>query len=252
MAANRTEDGSSGHSARPRRDGLFALSRGRLLAAALALVLVLAGVIVAALGGGGGAHPSSPAGAAQARRAERTSEVRAAAQLLGLSTPALRRELRSGRSLAEAAAAHGVAQAALVEHLVALRRAAVLRNPKLDSRQRERRLSQLRKTVEAVVRRRGPLPGAAGVSVPAAARYLGMSIPELRTRLSRGSTLAELAAGVPGRSATGLVAVLVSTRKRNLAAMVANGALTQAQQAGALSTLTKRIEAIVYRRIPPA
>jgi hypothetical protein len=252
MLANVADGGSSrsrGNLPRGPQRTLRSLPRGRRVAAVLALALVLAGALLAALGGGGGSHSSSPAHAIQALRAERAGEVRAAAHLLGLGVGALRRELLAGRSLAEVAAAHGVAQAVLVERLVAAKRAAVLA-PGLDPTQRAARIARLKRTVEASVRRRSLL--AEGVNVPVAARYLGLTIPALRAGLSRGSTLAQLAAATPGRSAGGLVSALVSARRRTLAAMVANGAITKAQQSRMLSTFAARIEAIVRRAAPPA
>jgi hypothetical protein len=228
------------------RRGLRSLPRGRLLAAILAATLVLAGVLLATLGGRGrGSLLPSPAHADQVRSSQRIGEVRAAARLFGVSAPLLRRELRAGRSLAEAAAAHGVPVSALVQRLLAYRRATLPAGTHLDASRRAARLDRLRRSVEASVNRHGAPPGAVNVAV--AARYLGLRIPDLRARLSEGRTLAQLVAGAQGRSVAGLVAALAAAHRAALAREVARGGITRAQQQRALATLTSTIEAIVRR-----
>ena len=78
----------------------------------------------------------------------------------------------------------------------------------------------------------------------AAASYLGITEAELKTSLSDGSTLAEIAEA-KGKSVDGLKAALVAAAKADLAQAVKDGRLTEAQQTEILSNLADRIDDLV-------
>jgi len=78
----------------------------------------------------------------------------------------------------------------------------------------------------------------------AAAGYLGVTEPELRTSLREGSTLAEIAED-EGKSVDGLKDALLAAAKTDLADAVEDGRLTAAQQAEILSDLPGRIDDLV-------
>ena len=77
-----------------------------------------------------------------------------------------------------------------------------------------------------------------------AASYLGLTDAELKTSLSDGSTLAEIAK-VKGKSVDGLKGALVTAAKADLAQGVKDGRLTEAQQSEILADLPDRIEDLV-------
>jgi uncharacterized protein YidB (DUF937 family) len=77
-------------------------------------------------------------------------------------------------------------------------------------------------------------------SLDAAAGYLGMSEPDLRSALASGKTLAQVAQD-KGKSVDGLVSALVDSAKQKLDAAVAAGRLTQAQEDSLVADLKQRI-----------
>ncbi len=84
-----------------------------------------------------------------------------------------------------------------------------------------------------------------------AATYLGFTESELRTKLRSGKTMAAVANATDGKSADGLVDALVDAAKKNIAADVSSGRLTQSQADGILSTLQQHITARVNSTGPP-
>jgi hypothetical protein len=89
----------------------------------------------------------------------------------------------------------------------------------------------------------GPRHGR-GAELGAAATYLGLTEAQLRTRLESGKSLAQVAADV-GKPVDGLVAALKATEEKELAAAVAAGRLTAAQEQTILAGLSARITAMV-------
>ena len=77
-----------------------------------------------------------------------------------------------------------------------------------------------------------------------AASYLGITEEALRTSLSDGSTLAEIAKQ-KGKSVDGLKAALVAAAKADLAEAFKDGRLTEAQEAKILADLPERIDGLV-------
>jgi hypothetical protein len=85
-----------------------------------------------------------------------------------------------------------------------------------------------------------------------AAAYLGLSESDLRTKLRSGKTLAEVADATDGNSAKGLVDALVAAARKNVAADVASGRLTQSQADRILAGLEQHVTARVDSTGPPA
>ena len=83
----------------------------------------------------------------------------------------------------------------------------------------------------------------------AAASYLGLTDAQLQAKLRSGKTLAEIAKA-DGRSVDGLVAAMIADAKQHLAADVAAGRLTQAQQQDILSNLEQHITDLVNGKRP--
>lgn len=84
-----------------------------------------------------------------------------------------------------------------------------------------------------------------------AATYLGLTESELQTKVRGGRTLAQVANATDGKSAGGLVDVLVAAAQKNIAADVSSGRLTQSQADEILSSLKQHITARVNSTGPP-
>jgi hypothetical protein len=89
----------------------------------------------------------------------------------------------------------------------------------------------------------------AGPGFDAAASYLGLTDAQLQASLRSGKTLAEIAKA-DGKSVDGLVAAMLADAKQHLAADVAAGRLTDAQQQDILSTLEQHITDLVNGKLP--
>lgn len=163
-------------------------------------------------------------------------DLSTAASYLGVAPSRLRAEVRSGSTLAKiAAATPGKSEAGLIAAIVAVRQAKLAAiSGKLSQR------------VKAEVNH------APGQGVGAAVRgYLGLTQVELRSEMRAGKTLAQLADATSGKSAAGLIAVIVARRRTVLAGMVTAGKLTQTQldaRAAKLQTRVTRFVNHVRRR----
>ncbi len=80
-----------------------------------------------------------------------------------------------------------------------------------------------------------------------ASDYLGVSRTQLHHELQVHHTLGQVAEATNGRSATALVAALVSAKTKKLQAAVANGKLTPAQEQASAARLHARAAAVVAR-----
>jgi hypothetical protein len=90
----------------------------------------------------------------------------------------------------------------------------------------------------------GPGPG-----LDAAATYLGVTQSQLMTQLQAGKSLADVAKA-SDKTVDGLVAAMVADAKQHIAADVAAGRLTTAQQTQILSDLEQHITAMVNGTMP--
>jgi len=91
----------------------------------------------------------------------------------------------------------------------------------------------------------GPFGG-----LDAAARYLGLTQPQLRTQLESGKSLADVAKA-KNKSVDGLVTALVDAAKKHLDSAVAAGRLTQKQADSILSDLKSHVTDFVNGVRPP-
>jgi hypothetical protein len=225
----------------------------RNLMIAIAAAAIAAGVIVAATSSGGGGHggrAGARARAAAAARASGRSEKQAAADYLGLTKTQLRKQLRSGRTLAQIADATGGKSATgLIEALVSARAAqlnAEVAAKKLSPGTERSQLARLRRRLTVQLER---TPGYS--NLPVSARYLGISAARLRADLHAGRSLAQVAAATPGRSSAGLIDARVSAREAALAAALASGKLSQAAERALASGLRQRVTSEVERKPTP-
>ena len=215
------------------------LSPRHKLAAAAAAAAVLGGAAGALLAvtGGQSASPSRRAAAAQRSR----GEISAAASYLGLKRAELRRRVGSGESLAGVAdATGGRSSAGLIDAILAVRLArlrAEVAAGSITAAAANARASRLRALVTERVQAAGHAGAPSGrprdQSLAAAAVYLGIPSARLRRELGRRRTLAQIAGAIPGKSAAGLTAALLSARKRALDAAVAAGRLSPCEGARA-------------------
>ncbi len=176
----------------------------KLLRGPKRLLLVLG--VLALLGGATAAvvmaaQPASHRRGASSRH-HRAGTLATAAAYLGVATAQLREELRSGKSLADIAdATPGKSAAGLVQALEKAGRERLA----ADSAALESRIA-------AEVERTG-LRHHGGRRLTVAAGYLGLSATQLRSDLSAGDTLAQIAGSTAGKSQAGLIEALAAARK---------------------------------------
>ncbi len=89
-------------------------------------------------------------------------------------------------------------------------------------------------------------PGTAA-EVAVAARYLGLSSAQVRSRMRSGLTLGELAAATPGKSEAALIAALTAQRYHQLQSRPAAKRLSAAARERRLERLHRRFERQVQR-----
>ncbi len=238
-------------------DGTSAGGRGpsrRVFLIAAAAVLAAAVLVSVLLGGSHSSRRPSPA-VTEARDAAERSSVRSAAVYLGVSPAEIRRELRSGQTLAQIAAstpgksAEGIVQALLRRRTAAL--TAALASGRITSAQERAQLAALHARAAAEVNREhgaGAVAGAAHV----AASYLGRPVKQLRKEVAEGRSLAEIANSTPGRSAAGLTAKIIAADRARIAAEAHAGKLTPAAERVLLASLPKRAALRVNAAPSPA
>jgi hypothetical protein len=208
----------------------------RKLALGVAIVAVLAGTTAAVVMA---AQPSA--------HHARSGVLATAAGYLRLSPAQLRKELQSGKSLAEIAdATSGKSEAGLIAVLEAA-----------DKGKLAAAAANLSSHVTAEVQRVGIPAGARwrpgtrmrgrGNGLSTAARYLGVSTAQLREQLRSGNTLAHVASTTSGKSEAGLIEALITAKKAAIAKRVAAGAITQAQANAILPSITSRVTLRVNR-----
>ena len=89
----------------------------------------------------------------------------------------------------------------------------------------------------------------AGPGLDAAATYLGLTESQLQTQLQAGKSLSDVAKA-NDKTVDGLVAAMVADAKQHIAADVAAGRLTEAQQTQILSDLERHITDMVNGTMP--
>jgi len=165
----------------------------------------------------------------------------AAATYIGITEAQLRTELGTDKSLADVAVAHGKTRDGLI---AALGQAAT------------QQITQLvdQKGVAGPPAGGGPGfpggPGVTGDSFAAAATYLGISVDDLRTKVSGGQTLAAIANATAGKSRDGLVKALVDDASAKIDQAVKDGKITADQATQLKSGLNDRIVRLVDSTAP--
>lgn len=225
--------------------------------AAAAVAVLLGGCAFAAVSATGqrdGGHPREHAH--HGARILRSRDLAAAASYLGVTQAQLAGELASGKSLAQIVAAqrNGKTAAALVEAIIASRKARLAKTA-----------ASLPTRVGAEVQRPGGAlagatrPGARHAAAltlftkphhlgASAAGYLGVSLPQLRSELRAGKTLAQLADAKSGKSKAGLIAALLAAKQQRIAARAGTTRPAQAHVKRRTERLQKRLTALVERK----
>jgi hypothetical protein len=182
----------------------------------LAALAVLAAVLILVLSGGGQHRRMRIGPVGQ-------SDVQVAAGYLGISTEDLRRQLRSGLTLAQVAdTGKGTSSAGLFHALLQARTAAIKKRGLSTGKEKEK-LASISQRLENELRRarRG------NSSVMAlASGYLGIEADTLLSRLASGKSLAEIASATTGKSRSGLIEALTRPRERRLRRAAASHRLT--------------------------
>ena len=184
---------------------------------------------LAALGGGGAAVAASQSGGSPAAQNEAIAAD--AAGQLGVSTPALTAAIKK----------------AMVDQIEAQVTAGAL--TKSQAAAIEARLAKADAPLFALGGGPGDRGGfghghggpGGGMSLDAAATYIGISASDLRTQLTAGKTLAAIAVA-NGKTTDGLKAALTTAAKSDLDAAVKAGKLTQAQEDTIVADLPARLD----------
>jgi hypothetical protein len=231
----------------------------RNIALAAVLTLVLAGGAVASVAAvsEGSKRPRHARGVAVGRR-----DLAAASAYLGVSEEQLASDLRSGKSLAQVAQAiPGRSASGLVAALVSAKRE---RLATVGARAQARATAEVQRSGPGSLRTgrhrqpagRGPspstgahgaLPRTGGRLGDAAASYLGVTPAQLESQLVKGRTLGQVADGIKGKSASGLVNALVAARREWITASVGAGRLTPERAKSIEARLLRRVTRLVGR-----
>jgi hypothetical protein len=230
---------------------------------AVGVAAAAAGGTGAALGAGGGSpgtqSPRAPVFVtAHEGYGHFGDDLGTAATYLGLTEAELRTQLESGKTLAQIAnATSGKSATGLIAALVAAEKqelASAVASGKLTQAQADAMSANLQQRLTDLVNgafpKGGPGFGFHVGGLDAAATYLGLTADQLRTQLESGKTLAQIANATSGKSAAGLIAALVADAKKDIAAAVSAGKLTQAQADTITSDLQQRITDLVNGTLP--
>jgi predicted XRE-type DNA-binding protein len=185
----------------------------------------------------------------------------AAAKYLGLSESDLQSKLSNGQSLADVAKAQSKDVSGLQDVIVAAEKADLdkaVADKKLTQSQADDALNKLKANIADLVNGnlhfRGPrvgFPGKLGFGIgsDAAAKYLGLSEADLRSKLAAGKSLADVAKA-QGKDVAGLEAAMTADAKAKLDKAVADKKLTQAQADQLLSALKSHVDDVVNGKAP--
>lgn len=220
------------------------LLAGAALAAAFLGGIALAPSLIApaaAQVGPGTEHPTAD------RRGPGHDPFSTAARYIGITVDQLRSEMGTTKSLADVAVAHGKTRDGLIQALVTA-----------ETQSITQRTADLvdHKGAPQGPRRAGPgHPGDRGFGLrvapfQAAATYLGLSLPDLRTQLGSGRSLAQIAAATSGKSRDGLIQAVVHDETATIDRALSDGKLTADQATRIKQDLTRRVTALVDRTGP--
>lgn len=220
----------------------------------LTSVLLVLGLLV---GLGAAVAVAKAPGKAKPRAAAKVQQrglLPVAAAYLDLTPVALRKELSSGKSLAQVATAKGKSVDALESALVSALRSKVQAAKtagKVDAARADALLQRAPQLVERLVnakpRARATRARAArGGLLKAAATYLGVTNAQLVTELRAGKSLAQVATA-KSKSVDGLEQALLAALKQKVDAAVAAGRLDAARAQKLLERAPAHIERLVNR-----
>ena len=215
----------------------------------MALSAVLAAGAAVALGATTAGHKQrtharhARLGSSSARR--QGGVFQSAASYLGLTPSQLKEQLRSGKTLAEIAAAKpGSSEAGLVAAIVAAVKAKL---PGATPSDLETRVKALVNRSPGTELRRHARLGAArhGALRAAALSYLGLTRHELREQLRAGKTLAQIADAIPGKSAAGLAEALTNAVTARLNGAKSAHKLSKKAEAARTAAIKTRITSLL-------
>jgi uncharacterized coiled-coil protein SlyX len=200
------------------------------------------------LGGPGG--PGGPLGFGFGQG----KSLSAAATFLGLSDAELRTQLQNGKSLADIAKDKGK----LTADLKAAMKTAItteldqqVKDKKLTADQEKQLLADLDARLDDLINNTPPhgpgRPGfgfGPGMSLSAAAKFLGLSDADLRTQLENGKSLADIAKD-KGKSTADLKAAMKTAITTELDQLVKDKKLTADQEKQILSDLDARLDDLI-------
>jgi hypothetical protein len=218
---------------------------------AVAVAVVAVGVVVAILtaphhgqGRSGGRDGRRDGGRTAAEGSLHTVDV--AASYLHITRAQLRKELRSGRTLAEIAdATSGKSASGLISRLANARAERFHGNPASSEKAKvSAREAAFRRAATARVQR-AHTAGASAPTIALAAQYLGVPPAEVLGELQHGHSLAQIADAHKGHSSVGLIAALVRARRISIAAQVRSGKLDRQRAQKRLSGLERHVGAHV-------
>jgi hypothetical protein len=181
-----------------------------------------------------------------------------AASYLGLTRDELIEQVKSGKTLAQIAAAQGKSVDGLIDALVAAGTAEIdkkLADGTISQAQHDWIVAHLRDRVTAFVNGTGGIGfggapvNVAGTMADVAASYLGLTTDELMEQVKSGKTLAQIA-GAQGKSVDGLIDALVAAATAEIDKKLADGTISQAQHDRIVSQLRDRITAFVNGAAP--
>ena len=217
----------------------------KVLAAAGATLAVAAGA-GGALAAGGGKHAGGPA---------RHPGPAAIASYLDLTPAQLRRQLATGKTLAQIAVAQGKTVAGLENAIYADVQAHLdqaVANGRLTKTQEQALLTRLKGRLDDLVNHAFPKaantrPGLRHPRLGAAVgAYLGITPAELRTELRSGKSLAQIAVA-HGKTAAGLKTAILAKVKARLDQAVASKRLSAAQEQRVLDRLSTHLDQVLNR-----
>jgi predicted XRE-type DNA-binding protein len=221
-------------------------------------------------GGGGPGIPPIAGGGPGLIKPFIDGGLAAAAKYLGLSESDLRTKLGNGQSLADVAKAQNKDVSGLEDAIVAAEQAQLdkaVADKTLTQSQADEALSSLKSRVDDIVNGQlrfgghgGPGgPGGPGFgfrfgfgsgdALSAAAKYLGLSESDLRTKLGSKQSLADVAKA-QNKDVSGLEDALVAATKAQLDKAVAAKKLTQSQADDALSAFKSHVDDLVNAKQP--
>jgi len=160
-----------------------------------------------------------------------------AATYLGLSRAQVRKDLRSGKSLAQIARETGKSETGLVKVLVAGKSSKI---SEAEKRLEQRIATQVRRPGGPQVRRIVSLRRAA-------LAYLGISPAQLRADERGGRSLAQIAQSTAGRSQAGLIQALSTTRRRTLEELAQKGVVSAQVAHSRIGRVQKTVTLYVHR-----